>query len=219
MKMKKGGNKTQEGIERVGCWSSSSMGSQDGRCHQAELNSPNREEGDDGRLPWFLSIADGVSFYSETAPACCEAGAFAGEDIMLGTIFNVPDYDENYCPKGYVKTEDGMVCREGYLSLGADEKRAICNGIGAASGLSKHLPDTIWGLDCGECGNIHDHGYHVGGTEEDRETDDKVFLHNLRTKIKGGAWLLRHWRNRRAVVYYKALRVGGSIHYNTSGLS
>ena len=132
-------------------------------------------------------------------------------------IIEIPKFDENYLPEGFVRMEgeyEGMICRREYLDLSEAEKKAICNGIGAAEGLSKLMPSTIWGLDCTESGNIHDQCYFIGGTADDRETADKVFLHNLRVQIKKGTWLLRVFRNNRANAYYVGLRIGGGAHFN-----
>ncbi len=130
----------------------------------------------------------------------------------------VPVYRAKYCPRGYVRNEigkwEGMLARPEYFSLSAEEKAAICNGIGADSGLTVHFPDTIWGLDCKEAGDRHDYDYEIGGTEEDRAIADAVFLHNCRTLIRKGSWWLRWPRERRAVSYYLALRVGGKKYYN-----
>lgn len=116
-------------------------------------------------------------------------------------------------PQGYIQTSDGLWLREAFLHLTPEAKAEICNGIGAASGLTKNLPSTIWGLDCHEAGDIHDYDYHVGGTAADRRTADLVFLHNLYVIIKRG-WRILAWiRNIRARTYYVTLRLGGWMHF------
>lgn len=116
-------------------------------------------------------------------------------------------------PNGYIQTKDGLWLRPGFLNLTESAKAEICNGIGAASGLSKHIPSTIWGLDCHEAGNIHDYDYYIGGTAADRRIADQVFLHNLYVIIKRGWKILAWFRNNRARAYYVALRLGGWLHY------
>lgn len=117
-------------------------------------------------------------------------------------------------PNGYIQTEDGLWLRPAFLKLTPEEKKRICNGIGAASGISKHIPDTIWGLNCKKAGDIHDYDYYVGGTVTDRRIADMVFLHNLYKIIKGGCWLFRIPRRMRARTYYATLRLCGFAHFN-----
>lgn len=117
-------------------------------------------------------------------------------------------------PEGYIQDERGLWLRPEFLKLSEFAKSRICNGIGAASGLSKHLPSTIWGLDCSVVGDIHDYDYYVGGTVTDRRIADLVFLHNLYVCINGGCRLLKPVRRWRARVYYAGLRLGGYRHFN-----
>ena len=130
----------------------------------------------------------------------------------------VPKFDRDWIPEGYIRIESGelkgMLFRPGYFALTAQEKAEICNGIGAATGLTKHFPNTIYGLDCRESGNGHDYDYWRGGTEEDRELADRVFLHNLYVQIEKGAWLLRLLRKSRARKYYVAVSLGGRPHFS-----
>lgn len=126
----------------------------------------------------------------------------------------VPSYNKDFLPDGYVRTESGLLCKQGYLDLSPEEKKKICNGIGAATGISSHIPSTIWGLDCSEAGNIHDYDYHTGGVRRDKDLADAVFLHNLKTLIASGTWALRWLRNNRANKYYLILQACGSSHFN-----
>lgn len=130
----------------------------------------------------------------------------------------IPKFDREYLPQGYIRIEDGvftgMLFRPEYFALTAEEKAQICNGIGADSGITKHFPDTIYGLDCRECGNCHDFDYWRGGNEEDRATADRVFLHNLYVTIDKGSWWLRYLRKSRARTYYVALTLAGRSHFN-----
>lgn len=97
--------------------------------------------------------------------------------------------------------------------LSREERKGICNGIGAATGLSKYVPNTIWGLDVSYIGDIHDYSYWRGGTPKDRETADAVFYHNLLVVIEARGGILAPLRRRRAGKYYLALRVGGWAHF------
>lgn len=130
----------------------------------------------------------------------------------------LPEFDDDYLPEGYVKIESGenagLICKKEYLDLTEEEKKKICNGIGAATGLSKHFPNTVWGLNIEECGNIHDYDYYVGGTEEDKKTADKVLLRNCRYLIKNGSFVLRCLRYMRVNKYYLAVSIGGGSHFN-----
>lgn len=130
----------------------------------------------------------------------------------------LPSFNDDFLPDGYVRIKSGehagLICRKEYLDLAEDEKRKICNGIGAASGLSKNFPNTVYGLDIGESGNIHDFDYHVGGTREDKKIADQVLLRNARYTIRKGSWLLRYARYSRVNKYYIAVALGGHLHFN-----
>ena len=124
-------------------------------------------------------------------------------------------------PEGYsdVLWSDGEVAAflyapDGFADLLPSERSSICNGIGASSGLSRLLPDTIWGLYVGIVGDIHDYSYWLGGTDEDRETADAVFYRNLLVLIEAHGGLLAPLRRWRARKYDLALRVGGWAHFN-----
>ena len=121
--------------------------------------------------------------------------------------------------KRYLKDETGLWYLEGYKELTEDEKKKICNGIGAASGLSKHFPSTLWFLDCSETGNRHDYSYHVGGTLQDRRLADKFFLINLYTQIAKGSKLMAWIRRSRARKYWMALALFGGAHFNYTNQS
>lgn len=141
-------------------------------------------------------------------------------------------------PSGYTRFSFGLMARPDYLELSPEKHKEVCNGIGAAKGLSKYIPETIYLLNVSEAGNIHDFDYHIGGTEADRVIADRVFYTNLITIIdhaadtaleglfKGGwsRWWalikarpverLRSARKARARKYYVALCEFGSKHFN-----
>ena len=43
----------------------------------------------------------------------------------------------------YVQDRDGLWYLRSYAQLTPEEKSKICNGIGAASGITKYFPNTI----------------------------------------------------------------------------
>lgn len=130
----------------------------------------------------------------------------------------LPEFEDDYLPEGYVRIasgkNEGLICRKEYLDLTKEEKERICNGIGASTGLSKHFPNTVWGLNIKECGDIHDYDYYVGGSKEDKIIADKVLLRNCRYMIKNACILLRYPRYMRVNKYYIAVSIGGDSHFN-----
>ena len=87
-------------------------------------------------------------------------------------------------PIGYIETEKGLWVQPGFLALTEEEKSKICNGIGAASGLSKHIPSTIWGLDCHEAGDAHDYDYYKGGSGKGMVRASERALTNERLPLR-----------------------------------
>ena len=102
---------------------------------------------------------------------------------------------------------------ESYWRLPESEKREICNGMGAKDSLiSFFIPNTFYGLDMTECGNIHDYMYHIGKTIEDKRQADRVFLNNMLRVInkESANGFMRFIRSRRAMTYYNAVNeLGG----------
>lgn len=124
---------------------------------------------------------------------------------------------EGYCYTPWFKDDETLFlyAPDGFNSLSSEERESICNGIGASSGLSRLVPDTIWGIYVGIVGDIHDYSYWLGGgTDKDRETADAVFYRNLLAIIEAHGGLLAPLRRWRARKYYLALRVGGWAHFN-----
>lgn len=86
----------------------------------------------------------------------------------------------------------------------------VCNGMGS-KGRGWMVPDTMYLMDLGEAGNVHDWMYEYGhqGTW-DKHTADVVFLDNMLSIIdaKEYPWYLkwlRTLRHRRANTYYWAV--------------
>jgi len=93
---------------------------------------------------------------------------------------------------------------------------AICpklryGGCGAGKLGDLLIPDTIWGLNVSFLCKIHDHMYERGTTEEDRESADRTLRNNLMRWIdyRTDSYILKWLRTRRAIKYYKAVRVFG----------
>lgn len=90
-------------------------------------------------------------------------------------------------------------------------------GCGAGKLGDILIPDTLWGLDVKFMCKIHDHMYSRGETEEDREGADRTFRNNLFRWIEynTNSYILKWLRIRRAVKYYKAVRMfGGPAFWN-----
>lgn len=106
---------------------------------------------------------------------------------------------------------DGLLSTYAYKQLSPQEKSKICNGAGAArQTISIFIPNTLWGLDCEECFNIHDYDYWDGVTESEREHRDNRLEKNLHIRINKAAYLLRFVRKRRAAKYlYFVRKYGG----------
>ena len=99
---------------------------------------------------------------------------------------------------------------QAYWDLTPEAKAEICNGCGT-KGLGGWLvPDTLWGLSITEPCHIHDFGYFVGKTLEDKEREDRIFLNNMLRVIEAAnKWydkLLKPLRRMRAMKYYSAVK-------------
>ena len=68
-----------------------------------------------------------------------------------------------------MKHKYNLIAEPGFHNLTFEEKSKICNGAGAANDWrSALIPNTLWGLNCTEVFDIHDYGYFVGFTYEDK---------------------------------------------------
>tara|TARA_R110000851_G_scaffold187318_1_gene337120 strand:- start:25990 stop:26349 length:360 start_codon:yes stop_codon:yes gene_type:complete len=105
---------------------------------------------------------------------------------------------------------------DSYYTLSAQDKAQICNGMGAKDSLiSSFIPNTFYGLDMTECGNIHDYMYHIGKTEDDKNDADRTFLSNMIKTInaKSRNGFMRWIRRSRAMKYYTAVAEAGNTAY------
>ena len=109
-----------------------------------------------------------------------------------------------------------LVAFFGYNNLSLTSKCDICNGAGAKNDWrSSFIPNTLYGLNCVEAFNIHDHAYEVGRTLHDKKFADDFLLCNLLELINTfGGWL-RWFRRRRALKYYEAVYEAGSDSFFT----
>ena len=104
---------------------------------------------------------------------------------------------------------------DGFMATPPELLSTICNGCGAADAKFDFVPDTIYGLCvCAVC-HIHDFGYHIGTSEQDRHREDDRFLMNLIHYINFNSnWLTGALRRRRALKYYEAVREFGGDAFN-----
>lgn len=85
-----------------------------------------------------------------------------------------------------------------------------CNGCGSGWN-AKLVPDTIYGMSIKDCCCIHDYGYEIGKTIEDKQREDRAFLNNMLRKIDANP----HWyypkrlARLRAKKYYKFVKYFG----------
>lgn len=112
-----------------------------------------------------------------------------------------------------------LTAPESFWKLSAKEQSKICNGAGP-KGYGFLVPDTLYGLKCTPCFDIHDYCYHIWSDSSGKEVADRLMLANLNewidAKSKSGWYLgwLRWLRKRRAYKYYIAVKLGGKWFYN-----
>jgi len=100
-----------------------------------------------------------------------------------------------------------------------DKQRArICNGAGP-KGYGWLVPDSLWGLNCTPCFDIHDYCYKVWHGHERKVLADQLMLENLYSWIeeytKGRCKKPLRWlRKRGAYKYYLAVKIGGEWFYD-----
>lgn len=79
--------------------------------------------------------------------------------------------------------KDGLRAPETYFSLLFDDKKRICNGVGAKDHWTAILPESIMGASINESANIHDYMVYFAQREEDYDLADLVFGRNMRQQI------------------------------------
>ena len=90
-------------------------------------------------------------------------------------------------------------------------------GCGAGKFGDIFIPDTLWGLAVNGLCQIHDFQYGAGVSEDDRAAADRTLRNNLFRWIEYATSnrTLRWLRKRRAIKYYKAVRMfGGPAFWN-----
>jgi len=107
-----------------------------------------------------------------------------------------------------------LVAVPSFITAAPEIREQYCNGMGPA-GKGWLVPDTIYLLDCGIIGDIHDWMYTFGADEGVSKTDaDEIFRQNLETYIRAKSnWFTRPLRLRRARTYYLAVSALGAKHY------
>lgn len=100
---------------------------------------------------------------------------------------------------------------ENYSMISKARIKEICNGAGGDGGLlTKLIPNTLYGLDCKRCFDVHDVMYAAGGTPKERKFADDVLLKNMHMLIDTSTYMLRMPRKARAFMYYSAVRLFGA---------
>lgn len=99
-----------------------------------------------------------------------------------------------------------------FWNLSAAQLGEICNGMGP-KGYGWLVPDTMYGMDLGPAGDVHDAMYKLGLWT--RLQCDKLFLENMLNIIEdeSDSKILAWLRRRRAHKYYWAVRAGGASSY------
>jgi len=86
--------------------------------------------------------------------------------------------------------------------------------------LSWIVPDKLWGVYIGDLCEQHDIGYSRGGTEEDREREDREFGESIELRVrlkltqKGYSWKKAEAKALAAgKLYYLGVHIGGKEHF------
>ena len=121
--------------------------------------------------------------------------------------------------KDYIKVEYKgyeLFAPAEFWELSTDERNKISNGCGAASAAIDYVPDTVYGLNISASCDIHDFGYYLGGTEEDKYISDLFLLINALQIIKqNNGWkFMKALRYSRAIKYFYAVDFYGDDAFN-----
>jgi len=103
-----------------------------------------------------------------------------------------------------------------FWKLTYDEVKNVSNGCGSASAAIDYVPDTIFGLNISASCDIHDFGYYLGGSVEDKYISDLFLLINTLQIIKqhGGWKFMKVLRYSRAIKYFYAVDFYGYDAFN-----
>ena len=101
-----------------------------------------------------------------------------------------------------------------FMLTPVDELLEICNGCGSSKAKIDFVPDTVWFLSIKAACHVHDFGYHVGRTIEDKNKEDRRMLNNIirLVNLRSG-WLLKKLRLLRARTYYNMVRLFGGPYF------
>ena len=108
-----------------------------------------------------------------------------------------------------LKGKNMYITTREYDELCPELKAKICNGIGPDTWLRKFCPQTIWGMNVSEIGDIHDFDYEKAKYLYTKAVADVVFLVNLCRKIDTGKKWLKWLRQNRAILYFKLVLYKG----------
>ena len=89
----------------------------------------------------------------------------------------------------------------------------VCNGMGP-KGYGWLVPDSMYLLEMGAAGDVHDWMYTHPEGRTQQECDDLFYDNMLSIIEQHDGWGLVQWlRRRRARLYYKAVQSGGAKHF------
>lgn len=110
-----------------------------------------------------------------------------------------------------------LFCNFGFELATEARRRAVINGCGPGGWKIDLVPENLLGLSIVDSCNIHDWGYEIGATAEDKAVEDRTFRNNMLRQVEAGTaknWLARKTllplRRALAEKYYQAVsKFGG----------
>lgn len=103
-----------------------------------------------------------------------------------------------------------LIAPESYKRATPEELAKHVNGCGPAGWRIDLVPDSLLGLEIGECCRIHDWLYYIGGGEQARLEADIILYQNLVGLILQAGGPLRPFRMAAAATFYIAVRERGA---------
>lgn len=102
---------------------------------------------------------------------------------------------------------------DAYRALSDEALATIVNGCGPEGWRVDLVPDSLLGLCITPECNLHDWMYGKGGDETARKLADVTLYLNIAAKVLLEGGPLVPFRMAGAVVFYKAVRIGGKEHF------